>query len=384
MSLNVNSDSSLKNNSTTNELKNILPFIIIILLIFGWAHYVVFNICVRSLEETYLKNIFGLVLILGLISMPLGFFASASKKFNFSFLIWSGYIWMGFFNFIFFFSLIELVFSGFFNHPYSFWILPASTVISVWSLYKGLSNPILITHKLKNNSLKGFKIVQISDLHVGMLHLNEKWLSKIVDRINQLNPNVIAITGDLVEGEYHSNSPKLDVLKSLNSTSKKFYITGNHEYLHGAGPWEQKLRELNFTTLHNQNEILNYNSAQILIAGVPDRMIGRFLKNKKSLPDLALKNNIPSDSQINYKILLTHQPSSVFDLKTESCDLILSGHTHGGQIFPFHLLVRLFHPVISGFKVINNILVFAHQGTGLWGPPMRWFSRSEIVLIEWE
>ena len=363
-----------------NDLIKVLPFILIILIIFGWANYFIFLISSRSLDHHNLKQLYILVLTLGLFSMPVGFFISHSKKTHLSFLIWTGYIWMGLFNFLFFFSLIEFILFILLPHNFSFWVIIASFSIGIWSLYHGLSAPLLNIHKLKSEKLQGLKLVQISDLHIGMLHLNERWLSKIIDRINNLNPDIIAITGDLVEGDFNRISPQLNVLKNLTISSKKYYITGNHEYIHGAGTWETKLEELGFTTLHNQNEIISFNQSKLLIAGVPDRMIGRFIKNKESLPDVALQNT----QLVDYKILLAHQPSSVFDLKIETCDLILSGHTHGGQIFPFHFFVRSLHPVIVGFKTINNILVFAHQGTGLWGPPMRWFSRGEIVLIEWD
>jgi uncharacterized protein len=96
-------------------------------------------------------------------------------------------------------------------------------------------------------------------------------------------------------------------------------------------------------------------------------------------PDLSLQTS----TSVDYKILLAHEPGSVFDLRSEKCDLILSGHTHGGQIFPFGFFARLVNPVVSGFKTINSIRVFAHQGTGYWGPPMRWFTRCEIVIFEY-
>lgn len=362
------------------ELKKILPFIAVIMIVFGWAHYFIFQISSRSIENNNLKNIYALVLTAGLILMPVGFFISQAKKLQLNFLIWIGYVWMGFFNFLFFFCLLEIVLSVFFTHNYSYWTIFSSLIIGTWSLRRGLQSPSLKTYRLNNKKLQGLKFVQISDLHVGMLHLNEHWLFQIVSRINQLNPDIIAITGDLVEGEYKHNTTKIDFLKNLRPETKKYYITGNHEYIHGADPWEAKLTELGFKILHNENEVIIYNNTKILIAGVPDRMIGRFFKERNSLPDLALK----SETIVDYKILLAHQPASVYDLKTETCDLILSGHTHGGQIFPFHILVRMVQPVIAGFKTINGIKVFAHQGTGLWGPPMRWFSRSEIVMFEWE
>ncbi|MGZ3692326.1 MAG: metallophosphoesterase, partial [Pseudobdellovibrio sp.] len=160
----------------------------------------------------------------------------------------------------------------------------------------------------------------------------------------------------------------------------KYYITGNHEYIHGGSIWETKLKNVGFEVLHNTHDLISYKNARLMVAGVPDKMLRRFGIEGVSLPDVALKTNEHTD----YKILLAHQPSSVNDIKTETCDLILSGHTHGGQIFPFHLFVRMVQPVVAGFKTIKNINVFAHQGTGLWGPPMRWFSRSEIVVFKWK
>jgi predicted MPP superfamily phosphohydrolase len=93
---------------------------------------------------------------------------------------------------------------------------------------------------------------------------------------------------------------------------------------------------------------------------------------------------LASKEAVEYRILLAHEPKSVFDLGGEKCDLLLAGHTHGGQIFPFALLVRLVQPVVRGFKRINGVLVFAHMGTGYWGPPMRWFTSSEIVRFRWK
>lgn len=317
---------------------------------------------------------------MGVVSIPLGFLCSRIKYKPLALFTWAGYIWMGFFNFLLFFSIIEILLSIFINHQFSMWVVVLSFIISIWSLYKGLKKPSVAQHELKNSKLNGFSLVQISDLHIGMLHLRKKWLKDVVQKINSLQPDVIAITGDLVEGHYHEVSEDLEVLSELNSQTPKFYITGNHEYIHGGGIWEKRLHELGFTILHNTHKIISYKEGTVMIAGVPDKMAKRFNRTLSSQPDLALKTN----QRVDYKILLAHQPSSVFDLTNEKCDLILSGHTHGGQVFPFHILVRLVQPVVAGFKKINGTLVFAHQGTGFWGPPMRWFSQSEIVKINWK
>ena len=362
------------------KLTMILPFLAIITLVFASLHYFVYLVVTRTSESHFEINLVRLALVFGLISIPLGFICSRLKHKPLAVITWAGYIWMGFFNFLFFFSAIELILSFFVNHQFSMWVLFASLIISVWSLYKGLKKPTVAEHNLQNEKIKGFSLVQISDLHIGMLHLRKNWLKNVVDQINSLKPDVIAITGDLVEGSYNEVSADLEVLSDLNKQTPKFYITGNHEYIHGGGIWEKRLHELGFTILHNTHSFIKHNNATIMMAGVPDKMAKRFNRTLNSQPDLALKTN----AKVDYKILLAHQPSSVFDLVNEKCDLILSGHTHGGQIFPFHFFVRLVQPVVAGFKTVNGIQVFAHQGTGFWGPPMRWFSQSEIVKINWK
>lgn len=369
-----------------NELKPILRVLTILSIVLGLAHYFIFLSVSRSIpEESNYRIYLATFLTIGWLGLPAGFLVTLSKsKQKFKLISWFGYIWMGFFHLLFFSSLFEFALNLIFDHGYSYWNLFFSLTIGTYALFKGLRTPQVITHEMKGpSSMKGFTIAQVSDLHIGLLHLNAKWLSKVVTLVNQQKPDVFAITGDLVEGSYHEVSPQLEILKNVNSKLEKFYITGNHEYIHQGGlsnnAWEKRLQELGFTTLHNQNKVVAFNQAKVLFAGVPDRMVPRFESQLRSLPDVALKTN----ENVDYRILLAHEPASVKDIKTEKCDLILSGHTHGGQIFPFGFLVRLVQPVVKGFKKIGEVLVFAHQGTGLWGPPMRWFSRGEIVVFRW-
>ncbi len=364
--------------------RKIIPALVIILTVFGFAHWFMFVTVARSIPDGSHQNLTFTILFIylfGLLAMPAGFLASRSNNSKFKWLTWMGYIWMGVFNIHLLFSFLEFVTVLFIQHNYSYWVLFATAIVSVWALYKGLKFPNLIRHEISGPAeIKNFKIAQISDLHVGMLHLNQEWLNRIVQKINSENPDMIAITGDLVEGDFSKISKMLLPLQNLKSTCGTFYITGNHEYIH-AGDWEGYLESLGIVSLHNQNKIIHFNHQKILIAGIPDRMAPRFSRSICSEPDVALK----SDQQTVYKILLAHEPSSVLDIKTEKCDLVLTGHTHGGQIFPFHLGVLLQQPMVKGFKNFikksGNIVVFNHQGTGFWGPPMRWFSRSEIVIL---
>lgn len=287
-----------------------------------------------------------------------------------------GYMWMGVFMIAFFFAFVQLAFSIFAVPLHSSWMLWATLIVTIWSLRINITGPKIITHKIKGPGfLKGTRILQISDLHVGMPTLRMKWLQTVVDRIQKAKPDYVVITGDLVDAPYHETAHMLEPLSQIQIP--KFYVTGNHEYIRG-GDWEARLRELGFHILHNSHEIVSINDGKLLIAGVPDRHVNGFHSHLDSYPDKALRTSTPVD----YKILLAHEPTSVFDLEKEKCDLMLTGHTHGGQIFPFGLIVRLVQPVVVGFKTIKGIRVFAHQGTGFWGPPMRWFTRCEIVVFE--
>jgi predicted MPP superfamily phosphohydrolase len=353
----------------------VLLFVAIFTAAFSALHVFIFLVNSRSIEQIFHIQLLKSVLVIGLFTMPIGFLLTKIKFKPLSVITWSGYIWMGIFTLLFFFSLVELFITVFFDHSYSFWPIYFTLIICPIALYKGIKLPEISRYNIQDTRLPDFSLIQISDLHVGMLHIREKWLTKVVHTILNAKPDVLCITGDLVEASFQEIETELNVFKLLAEIPYKFYITGNHEYIHGGSIWEKKLDSLGFKVLHNSNYILNFNNKKILIGGVPDKMVSRFIKSKKSIPDLALK----TEEIVDYKILLAHQPTSVFDLHHERCDLMLSGHTHGGQIFPFHLLVRLVQPVVSGFKTIKGVRVFAHQGTGFWGPPMRWYSRSEIA-----
>lgn len=377
--MNTKSNKSSSKLGPVANIWQILLVLIIILTVFGFAHWFMYLTVVRSLsEEASLRMGFVALYSIGLLAMPLGFLVSRNEKNKFILLTWFGYIWMGFFAIHLFYSLVEFTLALIIQHQFSYWVLVASFVTSIWALYNGMKFPVLVEHSISGPApIQKFKLAQISDLHVGMLHLNEVWLENIVSKINEQNPDIIAITGDLAEGHFHQISKMLEPLKNLKAPHGVYYITGNHEYIH-PGEWELHLQGLGITPLHNENKTIVFNNHKIMIAGVPDKMAPRFRRELVSKPDQALS----SKEEYIYKILLAHQPSSVFDIKNEHCDLMIAGHTHGGQIFPFQLAVLLQQPMIRGFKKFGKILVFNHQGTGFWGPPMRWFSRSEIVTIE--
>lgn len=362
------------------QLKRIFPFVLILMTVFGVLHYFIYMTIVRTIPSPQFQNVLTLIFWFGWFSIPCSLFASRNPNPRIRHLSWAGFVWLGIFFILFSLSLVELVLALAINHSHSEWVIYAAIPVVLWSLVQGLRLPQVVEHELKAHRLAGKTMVQLSDLHIGLLHLNRNWLTKVLAKVKLLNPDILVITGDMVEGDIAHISEDVDAFADVSHIPHKFFITGNHEYIHGGTIWEDKMRKLGFRVLHNSHEIIEFGNAKLLMAGVPDRLVSRFQPDTISQPDLALKTS----SHTDYKVLLAHQPISVKDLKTQTCDLVLSGHTHGGQIFPFHFLVRLSQPVVAGFKVINNVMVFAHRGTGFWGPPMRLLSQSEVVIFRWK
>ncbi len=354
----------------------ILPLTIIVSLM-GLLHWFVYLMATQGLNE--IPVWLPAFVIVAWLMIPSSLLLSISPLHEKVLpLIMLGYVWLGTFGIAFFFACVQavIVLLGItVTFPWMLYVVP---VIALWSLRINISGPQIIKHKLKGPEfMRSLRVVQISDLHVGNTILREKWLAGVTEKISSLNPDILVVTGDLADGGFEKTAPMLAPLMKIQC--QKFYITGNHEYIRG-GDWEAHLAKLGFEVLHNTHAIIPWGDGKLLLAGVPDRHVKRFIRDRHSSPDVALKTS----EDVGYRILLAHKPSSVFDIKNEKCALLLSGHTHGGQIFPFGLFVRLQQPLAAGFKMINGILVFAHQGTGFWGPPMRWFTRSEIVEFSWE
>ncbi|RXJ97936.1 metallophosphoesterase [Arcobacter sp. CECT 8986] len=230
--------------------------------------------------------------------------------------------------------------------------------------------------KLKNLKQK-YNIVQISDVHIGGL-IDKKFIASMVTKINSLNTDAIVITGDLVDTNLKFAKPALEQLKHLNSKYGTYFIVGNHEYFHGVDKIISYLKTLNITVLENSNVYIGEKDNGFNLAGVYDRFGEKFGSFK---PDI--KASLEKIDKNSPTILLAHQPKYIEEIKdTSNIDLVLSGHTHGGQIVPFNLLVKLQQPYIKGLHQHNkNTQIYVNKGTGFWGPPMRLGASSEITYI---
>ena len=222
----------------------------------------------------------------------------------------------------------------------------------------------------------GLRIVQISDLHIGA-RLGADFVRRVVDRVNALHPDVVAITGDLVDGPAHVVEQALRPLADLNAPHGVYFVTGNHEYYWGGREAVRMVEALGLTVLHNEHRLVEREGGTVVIGGMPDLHGGRFFADHESRPDLVFAG-APEGAP---RVLLAHQPRAVIRAAPHGVDLMLTGHTHGGQIFPFHLFVRLQQPVVRGLRKLLGVWVYAHRGTGFWGPPMRLFSTPEIAEI---
>ena len=222
----------------------------------------------------------------------------------------------------------------------------------------------------------GLRIVQISDLHIGD-RLGEEFLRRVVDRVNALRPDVVAITGDLVDGPAHVVEGALKPLADLVAPHGVYFVTGNHEYYWGGRESVRMVEALGLTVLHNEHRVVEREGGAVVIGGIPDLHGARFLADHESRPDLVFAG-APEGAP---RVLLAHQPRAVIRAAPHGVDLMLTGHTHGGQIFPFHFFVRLQQPVVRGLRRLLGVWVYAHRGTGFWGPPMRLFSTPEIAEI---
>ena len=226
-------------------------------------------------------------------------------------------------------------------------------------------------------ALHGFSIAQISDLHVGPT-IKRDYLEPIVDAVNGLRADVIAVTGDLVDGPVSDLAPHTEPLSRLTARHGAFFVTGNHEYYSGADAWIREVRRLGLAVLMNEHVVLRHGDASVVLAGVTDYNAGHFDWSHRSDPVAALKG-APGDAGV--RLLLAHQPASAFDAASAGFDLQLSGHTHGGQFFPWNYVVRLFHPFSAGLHRLDSLWVYISRGTGYWGPPQRLGAPSEITYL---
>ncbi len=219
---------------------------------------------------------------------------------------------------------------------------------------------------------RGYRILQLSDVHIGPT-IGHDWLAEVVATVNAEKPNLIVITGDLVDGSVADLAAHVAPLKDLEATDGVYFVTGNHEYYSGADAWLAHLETLSVKPLRNTRVALEHFD----LAGVDDAMAagdGHGADYERAL------GGRPTERPL---VLLAHQPKQIVHAAKYGIDLQISGHTHGGQISPFQFLVPLQQPYVAGlYRHDGRAQIYVSRGTGYWGPPMRVGAPAEITRIE--
>ncbi|MDF1883081.1 metallophosphoesterase [Sulfurimonas sp. SAG-AH-194-C21] len=265
----------------------------------------------------------------------------------------------------------------FFKKSLDIGAVATAAAITSRSIYEART-VVLETKEIQIKNLhKPYKILQLSDIHIGGL-IDGAFIRDIVKRVNACKPDLVVITGDLVDIDINKAYDALEEFKALESKYGTYYIVGNHEYFHGIEGIIQRVKDLGIRVLENENLYIGEEHKGFNLAGVYDLFGYRALK---FMPDInkALKHR-ETDSPT---VLLAHQPKFLQEINDiQKIDLVLSGHTHGGQLFPFRFLVSLQQPYISGLHQHTPLTqIYVNKGTGFWGPPMRLGASAEITQI---
>jgi len=226
-------------------------------------------------------------------------------------------------------------------------------------------------------AMDGFRIVQLTDVHIGPI-LDQKFLRGLVEKTNAMKPDLVVITGDLVDGTPRIIGKEVAELGKLNSRYGSFFVTGNHEYYSGVDEWVSFLDQLGIRTLMNERVQIGDKNTFFDLVGIPDTDAGRYSPSHEPNIPLALKDRDPEREAV----LLAHRPEPIHKAAKAQIGLQISGHTHGGQMWPANLIAELVHPYSTGLHHHNlQTQIYVSRGAGFWGPPMRIAAPAELPSI---
>lgn len=258
-------------------------------------------------------------------------------------------------------------------------VATAATGTLTWGMREALKElnvaEVAVTLPRLPAALDGFTIAHLTDIHVGFT-ISRGFVEGLVARTNALQPDLIAITGDLVDGDVPTLAHAVAPLGELRARHGVFFVTGNHEFFSGADPWVAELRRLGITVLRNQHVRIGEGDDGFDLAGVEDHDAARF---GGDAPDLA--RALAGRDPARELVLLAHQPRQVLATDGHGVGLQLSGHTHGGQIWPWHYAARLQQGFLAGLHRHRDTQLYVSRGTGYWGPPVRVGAPAEIAKI---
>jgi predicted MPP superfamily phosphohydrolase len=382
-------------------------FLIFIVLVLAIAIGVHWYLWVRLVRDTHLPPPWGTLATIGLallaINLPLGLALSRRVPAARAFLGWPAYLWMG----LMFLLLVGVVgidllrllgtiarrVGGGVVDPARRTIISRLGAAAVTVVAGGLGAvgihaarrgirvqrvEVALTRFPKAHD--GLRLVQITDVHVGPSApaLGRAFVEEIVGRVNALAPDIVAVTGDLVDGSVTELGQAVAPLAELRARHGVYFVTGNHEYFSGAGPWLEELPRLGLRVLRNERVTIGAGADAFDLAGVDDHSAERY----GGLPsDEALARALGGREPRREVVLLAHQPRAFATAARHGVGLQVSGHTHGGQIWPFGAIVWLTQPFVAGLHRRGEAQIYVSRGTGYWGPPMRLGAPAEITEI---
>jgi predicted MPP superfamily phosphohydrolase len=259
-------------------------------------------------------------------------------------------------------------------------VLAVAVALTVWGMIEARRVPRVRTREVSipklGPGLDGLRLVVITDTHFAALN-RLRWSEQVVDVVNAQRPDIACHAGDLADGSVAKRRSQVDPLGKVEAELGKFYITGNHEYFGDAPGWIEHMASIGWQPLRNQHETISRGGDRLVMAGIDDPT-GVGLDGHG--PDLSAAL-AGADPQLPV-VLLAHQPRQVVGAAAAGVALQISGHTHGGQIWPFHYLVRFEQPVVAGLsRHGNGTQLYTSRGTGFWGPQLRVFAPSEITVL---
>jgi len=260
--------------------------------------------------------------------------------------------------------------------------LGISIVLMLWGYLEAMRLPrvkrVDVALPRLGAGLSGVRVVLLTDTHYGPLD-RARWSARVAAVVNSLDADVVCHTGDLADGPVARRRAQVAPLGTVRARLARTYVTGNHEYFGAADGWLAHMRELGWEPLHNRHIVVERGGARLVLAGVDDATAGSSGQSGHRADHAAALAGADPDLPV---LLLAHQPKQIGGAVEHGVDLQLSGHTHGGQIWPFHLLVRADQPVLHGLtRHGGRTQLYTSRGTGFWGPPLRIFAPSEITVL---
>jgi len=261
-------------------------------------------------------------------------------------------------------------------------VVAVSVALLAWGYREAMRIPrvrtVPVTIAGLGPGLDGARVVLITDTHYGPIDRGQ-WSAGVVAAVNALEPDIVCHTGDIADGSVERRLAQSVHLGDVRARLARAYVTGNHEYFGEADAWLAHLTELGWESLHNRHLVVERDGSQLVVAGVDDRTARGSGRPGHGADHAMALRGAPDGVPV---LLLAHQPKQIDAAVEHGVDLQLSGHTHGGQIWPFHLLVRLDQPVVAGLTRHGaRTQLYTSRGTGFWGPPFRVFAPSEITLL---